>query len=170
MNSRRTNTFKPRKITILHRIQKKIVRGVFLLRNTAPVIISLKRITLQCHYGAVIKKCWTRNYYRRGPNYTSASGTGARNNSLYIPNCAKVISRFIPLGSGMISRLRRQTRNLSWALNRPQTKWVAALAPRHHSPVVAHGNEMDPLFNILDWLQLCRRPIGGTSRRNGMTI
>lgn len=112
-NSRKANTFKPRKITILHRIQKKIVRGVLLLRNTAPVIISLKRITLQCHYGAVIKKCWTRNYYRRGPNYTSASGTGARNNSLYIPNCAKVISRFIPLGSGMISRLRWQTRNLS---------------------------------------------------------
>lgn len=54
-NSRKANTFKPRKITILHRIQKKILRGVLLLRNSAPVIISLKRITPQSHYGAVIK-------------------------------------------------------------------------------------------------------------------
>lgn len=105
--------------------KKEIAKNILLLHKTALVIILLKRITLQSHYRAVIKSTEKRNYYSQLWTELHKRTTGARNNLLYIPNCAKVISRFIPLGSGMISRLWRQTRNLSWALNRPQTKRVA---------------------------------------------
>lgn len=60
-------------------------------------------------------------------------------------------------GSRMISRPRWQTRYLSSALNRPQTKRSVVGPSHHHSPVVVHGNEMDLLFNILGWLQLYAR-------------
>lgn len=46
-------------------------------------------------------------------------------------------------------------------------KTGSGLTPRHHSPVVAHGNEMDLLFNILDWLQLyCRHHIATRFKRH----
>lgn len=63
---------------------------------------------------------------------------------------SKVISGFIYLvfWNDLSAAGRRQTCNLSSALNRPLTKRVA-VPSRHHSPAVAHGNEMDLLCNIL---------------------